>query len=157
MSPRHKNWKPEINKLITKQVAQDLHLSSDGSDSENLEETNKNTPADEELQLLADKTQTESGANPPGTPAPPDLTVPTPHPDEDLGKGENAVPDQEDERNMDLTLTQPVTLVAKPGMPNPAEEAQPQPAAMPTMPGVDTSTNPVPSGANVPPRFPRRL
>ena len=48
-----KNQKPRINKALAKQVAQDLHLSSDGSDSEILEDTNKDTQPDEELQPLA--------------------------------------------------------------------------------------------------------
>ena len=75
-------------------MAQDLHLSSDGSDSENPEETIKNTPADEDSQLPADKTRTESGPNLPGTPVPINLTGPTLHPDEGLGDKENTVPNQ---------------------------------------------------------------
>ena len=156
-SPGGKNWKPWINEALAKQVAQDLHLSSDGSNSKNPEETHTNTPADEDLQPLANVTRTESGANPPRTPAHPDLTAPAPQPNDDLGKGENGIPDQEDERDLDLTLTQPVTLVTKLGIPDPAEGAQPWPAAMPTMstvPGGDTSSNLVPSWSNTPPGFP---
>ena len=124
-SPGGKNWKLWINKALAKQVAQDLHLSSDGSDSKNPEEIHTNTPADEDLQPLADATWKEFGANPPGTPAPPNPTAPAPQPNDDPGKGENGIPDQEDERDLDLTLTQPVTPVTKLGIPDPAEGAQP--------------------------------
>ena len=61
LDARTGNWKPQINEALAKQVAQDLHLSSDGSDSENPEETNKDTPADEDLLPPADTTWTESG------------------------------------------------------------------------------------------------
>ena len=43
LDARTGNWKPWINETLAKQVAQDLHLSSDESDSENPEETNKDT------------------------------------------------------------------------------------------------------------------
>ena len=113
-------------------------------------------PAVEDLQPLADATRTESRANLLGTPAPPDLTAPAPQLDDDPGKGENTIPDQEDGRNVDLTLTQPVTRVAKLGIPDPTEGAQPRPTAMPTtstVPGGDTSSNLVPSRSNMPPGF----
>ena len=116
-------------------------------------------PAVEDLQPLADATRTESRANLLGTPAPPDLTAPAPQLDDDPGKGENTIPDQEDGRNVDLTLTQPVTRVAKLGIPDPTEGAQPRPAAMPTtstVPGGDTSSNLVPSRSNMPPGFSER-
>ena len=109
MSPGCKNRIPQTNVALAKQVAQDLHLSSDGSDFENPEETNKDTPPNEDLQLLAGTTQTESGANPPGTPAPPNLTTPTSHPDEDLGAGESAIPTQEEKRDAGQTSAQPAT------------------------------------------------
>ena len=33
-NPECKNWNPRINEALAKEVLQDLHLSSDGSDSE---------------------------------------------------------------------------------------------------------------------------
>ena len=62
---------------LTKQVAQDLHLSSDGSDSKNPEETNKNTPAARNSQPSTGTAQTESGAKLLVTP-PTDPTTPIP-------------------------------------------------------------------------------
>ena len=97
---------------------------------------------------------TESGANPSGTPAS-DLTTPAPQPGTDPGEGENAIPNQEED--VDSTLVHPVRPVIKLGIPNPAEEAQSCPTAMPTtstVSGGDASANPVPSGSNVSPGFP---
>ena len=42
-SPRSATRTPRVNVALAKQVAQDLHLSLEGSDSENLEEANKDT------------------------------------------------------------------------------------------------------------------
>ena len=93
VSPRRKNRKPQINEALAKQVAQDLHLSSDGSDAEILaeipEDTNKDTRPDGELQPLAGPAQIGSGFDPPGVPAPTPST-PTPQPTEASGAGENA-------------------------------------------------------------------
>ena len=82
-SPGHKNQTPCINATLVTQVAQDLHLSSDGSDSQNPEETNKDTPAASDSQPLVGPTRLESGANLPGTPAP-ELTTPTMPPEKDV-------------------------------------------------------------------------
>ena len=155
MSSRCKDRKPQTREELVMQVNQDLHLSSDGSDSKNLEEAHQDTPTNEELLPPADTTWTESGANPLGTSAPPDLTTPAPQPGIDPGKGENAIPNQEDDVNS--TLVQPVTPVDKPDVPDPAEEAQLCPAATPTTStvlGGDASANPVPSGSNLPPGYP---
>ena len=81
-SPVHKNQTPRINAALTKQVAQDLHLSSDGSDSENLEETNKDTPAVGNSQPSVGTTRTEYGAKVLVAPTP-DPTTPTAPPEED--------------------------------------------------------------------------
>ena len=103
-----------------------MHLSSDGSDSENLEETNKDTPSIEDLQLLAGMIQTESGANLPGTPASPDLTMPTSHPNKDTGAGEGTIPTREEERDMEQTPAQPAALVTKLATPDSTEAVKPQ-------------------------------
>ena len=94
-SPVHKNQTPWINAALTKQVAQDLHLSSDGSDSENLEETNEDTPAVRNSQPSAGMTQTEFGAKLPVAPAP-DPTTPTAPPEEDPNTEKTADPTQEE-------------------------------------------------------------
>ena len=142
-SPVQKGPKPPIREELVAQVNQDLHLSS-----EDLEEPRQDPPANEDLLPTADTTWIESGANLLKTPAP-DLTMPTQQPGIDLCKGENAASTQEDD--VDSTLIQPVTLVAQPGIPNPAAATTPTSLAVS---GGDSSANLVPSGSKVPPGLP---
>ena len=136
--------------MLAKQVAQDLHLSSDGSDSEIpaeiLEDTNKDTHPDEELQPLAGPAWIESGLDLPGVNAPP--STPTPQPIE--ASGTNTNPGEEgDAGNRPAPPTTPAT---KPAMPSTPDSTKPQPAVMPTVSRVDTtSPSPVPTGPTAPP------
>ena len=93
MSPGRKTQTSRINAALAKQVAQDLHLSSDGSDSENPEETNKDTLAVRDSQTSAGTTQPESGADLPGTPAP-KLATPAVPPEKDADTEETIDPPQ---------------------------------------------------------------
>ena len=140
-SPGQKTQTPCINAALAKQVAQDLHLSSDGSDSENPEETNKVTPAGDS-QPLAGITWPESGADLPGTPA---LKLATPTmPPEDVDAEETMDPPQ------------PSTPVLKPVVPDSTEGMESQSAAMPTAPGADTTSNPATTKVAATPGFPQQ-
>ena len=153
-SPGCKNQKPQINEALAKQVAQDLHLSSDGSDSEILaeipEDTNKDTHPDGELQPPAGPARIESGLDPPGIPAPP--STPTPQPIEAPGTGENANTTPGEEGDACNRPTPPIAKVTKPAMPSTPDSTNPQPAVMPTVARVDTtSPSPVLTGPTTPP------
>ena len=93
MSPGRKTQTSCINAALAKQVAQDLHLSSDGSDSKNPEETNKDSPSVRDSQLFAGTTRPESEANLPGTPAP-KLATPAVPPEKDADTEETLDPPQ---------------------------------------------------------------
>ena len=61
--------------MLAKQVVQDLHLSSDGSDSENPEETNKDAQGAGDSQIPVDTARIESRAELPGIPTPTNKTM----------------------------------------------------------------------------------
>ena len=143
-SPGHKNQTPHIKAALVTQVAQDLHLSSDGADSENPKETNKDTPATSDSQPLAGPTRPESGADPPGTSAP-ELTTPTMPPEKDVDVEKTVDPPQ------------PGTPVLKPVMPDSTEGMESQSVATPTAPAADTMSTPVATEVTVPPGFRQQL
>ena len=99
--------------MLAKQVAQDLHLSSDGPDFENLEETNKDTPTIGDPQLSAGTAQTESWAKLLGPPIPPNQTTPTAPPEKDWDTEKTANPIQEEVEDAGQPPTQPTIPVAK--------------------------------------------
>ena len=155
VSPGRKNRKPRINEALAKQVAQDLHLSSDGSDSEILaeilEDTNKDTRPDGELQPLAGPAWIESGLDLPGVSAPTPST-PTPQPTEASGARENATTTPGEEGDAGNRPAPPTTPATKPAMPGNPHRARPQPTVMPTVSRADTtSPSPVPAGPTTPP------
>ena len=143
VSPRRKNRKPQINEALAKQVAQDLHLSSDGSDAEILaeipEDTNKDTRPDGELQPPAGPAQIGSGLDPPGVPAPTPST-PTPQPTEASGAGENATTTPGEEGDAGNRPTPPTTPATKPAGPSTPDRTKPQPAVTPTVSRADTTS-----------------
>ena len=144
-SPGPKNRKPQINEELAREVAQDLHLSSDGSDSENPDDTNQNTQPDESLQPPAGPVRTEPGPLPPGIPAP-TPSMPTPQPTEVMSARENTTTTQGEGGDVGHGPIQPTTPVAKPAMPDTSHGAQQQPTAMPTVTSMDTtSPSPVPA------------
>ena len=156
MSPVHKNQTPRINAALAKQVTQDLHLSSDGSDSENLEETNKDTLAVGNSQPSAGMTRTESGAKPPVAPAP-DPTTPTAPPEEDPDTEKTADPSQEEGEDTGQPSAQLAILVTTPVTPDSSEGMKPQPVEMPSVLGADTmSPSPATTKVAVPPRLPQQ-
>ena len=124
--------------LLAKQVVQDLHLSSDGSDSENPEETNKDTPAAGDSQLSVDMTQIESGTKPLGMPTLPNETTQNPSPDKVLDAEMVVEPMQEKEAVVKQQPTQPTGPVPKPVMPDSTEGVTPQSVAVPPDSGADT-------------------
>ena len=153
-SPGCKNWKPQINEALAKQVAQDLHLSSDGSDSEIPakipEDTNKDTHPDEELQPPARPAQIESRLDLLGIPAPP--STPTPQPIEASGTGENANTTLGEEGYAGNKPAPPTIPATKPAMPSTPDSTKPQPAVTPTVSRADTtSPSPVPTRPTTPP------
>ena len=151
VSPRCKNQKPRINEALAKEVAQDLHLSSDGSDSEIPEDTNQDTRPNGELQPLAGPTRIESGLDRPGVPAPTPST-PTPQPTEASGAGENATTTPGEEGDEGNRPAPPITPATKLAVPNTSDRAKPQPTVMPTVSRVDTtSPSPVPARPTMPP------
>ena len=154
-SPGCKNWKPWINEALAKQVAQDLHLSSDGSDSEIPaeipEDTNKDTQPDGELQPPAGPAQIESGLDPPGVPAPTPST-PTPQPTEASCARENATTTPGEEGDAGNRPTPPTIPATKLAMPSTPDSTKPQPAVTPTVSRADTtSPSLVPAGPTTPP------
>ena len=109
------------------QVIQDLHLCSNGSDSENPEEPHQDPPANEDLLPVADMTRIESRTNLPKTPTP-GLVAPAPQPGVDPCTGENATPTQEDD--VESTLVQLVTPAVQLGIPDPAAATMPIPLTL---------------------------
>ena len=155
VSPRHKNRNPQINEVLAKEVAQDLHLSSDGSDSEILEDV-KDTRPDGDLQPLGGPAQIESGLDPPGVPAhAPSTPAPQPtQPTEALSAGENATTTPGEEGDAGNKPAPPATPAAKPAMPSTSDRAKPQPTITPTVSRADTtSPSPVPNRPTAPPRL----
>ena len=81
-SSGRKNQTPHSDATLASQVAQELQLSSEGSDSGNPAEIQQGTPAISDSQPLAGSTWLESGTNPPGTSVSELDTSITPHKDE---------------------------------------------------------------------------
>ena len=81
-SSGRKNQTPHSDATLASQVAQELQLSSEGSDSDNPAEIQQGTPAISDSQPLAGSTRLESGTNPPGTSVSELDTSITPHEDE---------------------------------------------------------------------------
>ena len=123
-------------------MAQDLQLSSVGSDSENLTEILQGTLAISDSQPLAGTTRPESGTNLPGTSIPELDTPIAPHEDEETAE----VPPP----------LEAGTLVPKLVVSNPTKGIEVQPAAMLTPPAVDPTSIPASIGTTAPPRFPQQ-
>ena len=138
-SPGHKNQTSRSNATLASQVAQNLQLSSEGSDSDNPNETQQGTPAIGDSQPLAVTTRAESGTNPPGTSASELDTSITPHEDE---TAEAALPPETG------------TPVLKPVLPNSTEGIAAQPVTTSTPLTVDPIL--VSAGISAPPRFPQQ-
>ena len=94
-SPSCKNQTPWVNAALAKQVAQDLHLSSDGSDSKHPEQTNRDTPAVRDSQSSVGMAKPDSGTNPSGTSATKSATLTVP-PEKDPDAGKTMDPTQEE-------------------------------------------------------------
>ena len=149
-SPGHKNRKPQTNKALAKDVLYDLHLSSDGSDSEIPEDVCPNedphTPGGPAL-IKSRPDLPDVSAHTPSTPA----SQPT-QPTEALGVGENATitaREEGDAGNRSTPLTTPAT---DPAMPSTSSGTKPQPTVTPTVSRADTtSPSLVPTGSTAPP------
>ena len=141
VSSGRKNQAPHSNATLASQVAQELQLSSEGSDSDDLAEIQQGTPAISDSQPLAASSRPESGTNLPGTSVSEPDTPNAPHEDE---KTEAAQPPEAR------------TPVPKPVVPDSTEGIEAQPTAMPTLPVVDTTSIPAPTGTTAPPRFPQQ-
>ena len=140
-SPGCKNQTSHSDATLASQVAQDLQLSSEGSDSDNLTEIQQHTPAIGDSQPLAGTTWPESGTNPPGTSASELDTSIAPHEDE---TAEAALPPETG------------TPAVKPVVPDSTKGMEVQPAATLTPLAVNPSSIPVSTGTSAPPRFPEQ-
>ena len=155
VSPGRKNWNPRINEVLAKEVLQDLHLSSDGSDSK-IPEDAKDTRPDGDLQPPDGPAQIESGLDPLGVPAhAPSTPAPQPtQPPEALSAGENATTTPGEEGDAGNRPAPPATPATKPAVPSMPNRAKPQPILSPTVSRADTtSPSPVPTRPTAPPRF----
>ena len=154
-SPGRKNWNPQINEALAKEVLQDLHLSSDGSDSE-IPEDAKDTQPDGDPQPLDGPAWIESGLDLLGVPAhAPSTPAPQPtQPTKALSAGENATTTLGEEGNAGNRPAPPATPATKPAIPSMPDRAKPQPTVSPTVSRADTtSPSLVPTGPTTPPRF----
>ena len=142
VSPGCKNQTPQSDPTLVSQVAQDLHLSSEGSDSDNPTETQQGAPTIRDSQSVVDPTRPESGTNLPG-PSAPKLDTPT-------------APPGEEETGETVHPIEPSITASKPVMPDSMEELAAQPTATPAAPAADTTSIPVTTGTPVPPRFPQQ-
>ena len=140
-SPGRKNQTSCSDATLASQVAQDLQLSSEGSDSNNPNEIQQGTPAICDSQPLAGTTWPESGTNLPGTSVSELDTSIAPHKDE---TAEAALPPETG------------TLVPKLVVPDFTEGIVAQPAAMPTPLVVNPSSVVASTGTSAPPRFPQQ-
>ena len=140
-SPGRKNQTSCSDATLASQVAQDLQLLSEGSDSDNPTEIQQATPAIGDSQPLAGTTRPESGTNLPGTSVSELDTSIVPHEDE---TAEGALPPETG------------TPVLKEVVPDSTKGIVAQPAAMPTPLVVDPSSIPVSTGTSAPPRFPQQ-
>ena len=134
----HKNQTSHSDVTLASQVAQDLQLLSEGSDSDNPNEIQQVTLAIGDSQPLAGMTQLESGTNPPGTSASELDTSIAPH---EAETAEAAPPPE--------TATPVLKLV----VPDSTEGMEVQPAAMLTPLVVDPSPILASTGTSAPPRF----
>ena len=139
VSSGRKNQTPHSDATL---VAQDLQLSSEGSDSNDPAKIQQGTPAISDSQPLVGSTRPESGTNPPGTSVSELDTPIAPHEDE---KAEEAAQPPEAS-----------TPVPKPVVPDSTEGIETQPAARPTPLVVDTTSIPTSTRTTAPPRFPQQ-
>ena len=141
-SPGRKNQTSHSDATLASQVAQDLQLSSEGSDSDNPTEIQRATLAISNSQPLVGLTRPESRINLPGTSVP-ELDMPiAPHEDEKTEKA--AQPPEAG------------TPVPKLVVCNSTEGIEAQPAAMLTPPVVNTTSIAASIGTTAPPRFPQQ-
>ena len=138
VSPGHKNQTSHSDATLASQVAQDLQLLSEGSDSDNPIEIQQATPAIGDSQPLVGMTRPESGTNLPGTSVSELDTSIIPHKDE---TAEAAPPPETG------------TPVPKPVVPDSTEGIVAQPTATPTRLVVDASSILVSTGTSAPPGF----
>ena len=142
VSPGRKNQTSHSDATLASQVAQELQLLSEGSDSDDLTKIQQGTLAISDSQPLVGSTRPESGTNLPGTSVP-DLDTPiAPHEDE---KTEGAAQPPEAS-----------TPVPKPVVPNSTEGIEAQPVATLTPSVVDPTSIPASIGTTAPPRFPQQ-
>ena len=141
VSPGHKNQTSHSDVTLASQVAQDLQLSSEGSDSDNLTEVQQGTPAIGDSQPLAGTTWPESGTNPTGT---------------SVSKLDTSIPAHEDETAEVAPPPETGTLVPKLVVPDSTEGIEAQPTAMPTPLVVDPTSIPASTRTTAPPRFPQQ-
>ena len=141
VSSGRKNQTPHSDATLASQVAQDLQLSSEGSDSDDPAEIQQGTLAISDSQLLAGSTQPESGTNPPGT---------------SVSELDTPIAPQEDEKTEEAAQPPEAgTLVLKPVVPDSTEGIEAQPAATPTPLVVDTTSIPASTGTTAPRGFPQ--
>ena len=154
-SPRHKNQNPQINEALAKEVLQDLHLSSDGSDSE-IPEGAKDTRPNGDPQPPDGSAWIESELDLPGVPAhAPSTQAPQPtQPTEALSAGGNTTTTPGEEGDAGNRPAPPATPATKPAVPSTPDRAKPQPTVSPTVSRADTtSPSLVPTGPTAPPGF----
>ena len=155
VSPRRKSRNPRINEALAKEVLQDLHLSSDGSDSE-IPEDAKDTRPNGDPQPPDGSARIESGLDPLGVPAhAPSTPAPQPiQPTEALSARENATTTLGEEGDAGNRPAPPATLATKPAVPSMPDRAKPQPTVSPTVSRADTtSPSLVPTGLTASPGF----
>ena len=154
-SPGYKNRNPQINEALAKEVLQDLHLSSDGSDSE-IPEDAKDTWPNGDPQPPDRLARIESRLDPPGVPEhAPSTPAPQPsQPTEALSTGENTTTTPGEEGVAGNKPAPPATPVTMPAMPSKPDRAKPQPTVSPTVSRADTtSPSPVPTRPTASPGF----
>ena len=137
-SPSHKNQTSCSDATLASQVAQDLQLSSEGSDSDNPNKIQQVTPAISDSQPLVGTTRPQSRTNLAGTSASKLDTSIAPHKDE---IAEAALPPETG------------TLVPKPVVPNSTKGIVAQLTATPTPLVVDPSSIPASTRTSAPHRF----
>ena len=155
VSPGHKNRNPWINEALAKEVLQDLHLSSDGLDSE-IPEDARDTRPNGDLQPPDGPAWIESGLDPPGVPAhAPSTPAPQPtQPTKALSAGENTTTTLGEEGDAGNRPAPHATPATKPAVPSTSDRAKPEPTISPTVSRADTtSPSLVPTGLTAPPGF----
>ena len=139
VSPGRKNQTSHSDATLASQVAQDLQLLSEGSDSNDPTEIQQGTLAITDSQPLVGSTRSESGTNPPGTSVPELDMLIGPHQDE---RTEQAA-----------QLPEASTPVPKLVVPDSTKGIEAQPAATPTPPVVNPTSIPVSTRTTAPPGF----